>query len=228
MAVPGCQAFGGSGSCKDVAKQVNDHCADKVQRKGDRVNRKKSLEAMCKPAPPEENKCRDALKCVLTPKNPNNCCPDKNGTKPTPHHIVPASQFHDANGNPLAFQSGGRYSYNKAPCVCAEGNSHSVGKHGEIHGETNTRTRAFLGVEAGRQIPDQRWPVAAAERIGAEAVATSTGCPKECIQEQVRRGHARMGIAPNDRIRPTYAGGEAASGPPILLDLRIRLENQNE
>jgi hypothetical protein len=209
-------AFGGGGACKDVAKAVNDHCADKAvtNKKGQVTThtREASLTKMCNHPP-----CKDALKCVLTKKDPNNCCPDASGVQPTPHHIVPDSQFNDATGSRLALGGGGEYSYGKAPCVCAEGNSHSVGKHGEIHGETNTRTRAFLGVPQGRAIPDQRWPVAFAERIGAEAVEAATGCPKDCTHEQVRAGHEAMKIKRGEMIRPTFAGGDAVGGAPIAL-----------
>jgi hypothetical protein len=208
-------AFAGEGPCAGVAEKVNDHCADKaVKNKEGQITsrtRKASLSKMC-----ADDKCKDALKCVLTQKSPNNCCPDENGKKPTPHHVVPDSQFHDASGNILPLNESAKYSYNKAPCVCAQGESHSVGVHGEIHGETNTRTRAFLGVEAGKMIPDQRWPVAFAERIGAESVEKATGCPKACTQAQVRAGNEKMGIKRNDQIRPTTAGGEAEPGLTVL------------
>lgn len=209
------QAFLGKGPCKDLAKGLKEDCANKaVKNKAGQVSRrtrKASLKAMCK----DEN-CRNALKCVLTKKNPNNCCPDKNDNKPTPHHIVPDAQFKDAVGNRIKL-SQGTYSYNKAPCVCVEGNSHSVGKHGEIHGETNTRTRAFLGVGNGKKIPDQRWPLTFAERIGAEAVRKVTGCSARCIEAQVRAGNQQMGIKPSEMIRPTTAGGKAKVGPPIPM-----------
>jgi hypothetical protein len=209
------QAFAGGGECSAVAKSLQDHCADKaVKNKKGQVTsrtRKASLKKMC-----ADKDCRKALQCVLTQKSPNNCCPGPNGKKPTPHHVVPDAQFKDASGKRLAL-SKGSYSYNKAPCVCAEGNSHSVGKHGEIHGETNTRTRAFLGVGKGKQIPDQRWPVTFAERVGAEAVEASTGCPKQCVQAQLRAGHEKMGIKRSEPVRPTTAGGEAETGPPIPL-----------
>jgi hypothetical protein len=206
------QAFAGEGPCKEVAKEVDDKCAPlAVKNKKDQVTsrtRKASLDKMC-----NNKACEKALKCVLTQKSPNNCCPDKNNNKPTPHHIVPDSQFKDTNNNSLGL---GQYSYSKAPCVCAQGNSHSVGIHGEIHGETNTRTRAFLDIPAGKMIPDQRWPVAFAERIGAEAVEKATGCPKACTQAQVRAGNEKMKIKRSDMIRPTTAGGEAEAGVTIL------------
>jgi hypothetical protein len=215
--------------CAEVAQKAAKECGDLVvkTKKGNANLRKRqdSIDAMCK-----KPECKKAMECVLTPKSPSNCCSqevdDGSGGKvsvpDTPHHIVPASQFHSGgeSGVPLLTDSSGadKYSYDKAPCICASGSGHSVGKHGQIHGETNTRTRAFLGVPAGTTIPPEtRWPVTFAERVGAEAVEDATGCPKACTQEQLKKGHESMGIKRSDMIRPTTAGGEAAAGGPIPL-----------
>jgi hypothetical protein len=219
---------GSTHPCAEIARKAATECGDLVvkNKKGAANLRKRqqSVDAMCK-----KPECKDAMKCVLSPKDPSNCCPSEvegpDGAKrvvtDTGHHIVPAAQF-DTGGQgavPLLLDDNGnnKYDYGKAPCICATGGSHSVGKHGEIHGETNTRTRAFLGVPAGTAIPDQRWPVTFAERIGAEAVQEATGCPKACTEAQLKKGHGAMGIKRSDMIRPTTAGGEAAAGGPIPL-----------
>lgn len=215
--------------CAEVAQKAAKECGHLVvkNKKGEanRRKRQESVDAMC-----GQHNCKEAMACILSPKNPSNCCTQKvddgNGgtteVRDTPHHIVPVSQFHTGGekGLPILTTASGtnKYSEQKAPCICATGNSHSVGKHGEIHGETNTRTRAFLGIPAGTTIPpDTRWPVTFAERIGAEAVEEVTGCPKACTQEQLKKGHEAMGIKRSDMIRPTTAGGEAEAGGPIHL-----------
>jgi hypothetical protein len=214
-------AFAGTGPCAEVAKQLTEKCPPPPSKRG----RKPWVKKMCDDP---DSSCRDAMKCVLTPYGPSaehadgsktqgNCCPGS-----TPHHVVPKSQFHtggEGGSAILTNSSGGnRYNADKAPCICAQGESHSTGKHGQIHGETNTRTRAFLGVPASTAIPsDARWPVTFAERVGAEAVEEVTGCPKACTQEQLRKGHEDMGIKRSERIRPTTAGGEAEAGGPIAL-----------
>jgi hypothetical protein len=161
------------------------------------------------------------MKCVLTPKSPSNCCAETPGGEvPTPHHIVPDSQFHNGSKVPLLLDAAGnnKFNYDKAPCICAQGRSQSIGMHGRIHGQTNTRTRAFLGVAPSKTIPSTtRWPVAFSERIGAEAVQDVTGCDKECTQAQLREGHQAMGIGRNEMIRPTTAGAEAKAGGPIPM-----------
>lgn len=222
-------AEGSSHPCAEIAQKAATECGDLIikNKKGlpNLKKRQQSVDAMCK-----KKECKDAMKCVLSPKDPSNCCPteveDADGNKTmvpdTGHHIVPAAQFSTGgeNGVPILTDAAGadKYKYRKAPCICATGSSHSVGKHGEIHGETNTRTRAFLGVPAGTEIPtDKRWPVTFAERIGAEAVEEATGCPKACTQEQLKKGHRAMGIKSSDMIRPSTAGGEAKAGGPIPL-----------
>ncbi|WP_133512393.1 PAAR-like domain-containing protein [Candidatus Thiosymbion oneisti] len=74
------------------------------------------------------NPCLQARKCMLVPspkKLPNQdggCCPGQ-----TPHHLIPKSQFKDAADCP-------GYDPDKAPCVCVEGTSHSLGgTHQELH-----------------------------------------------------------------------------------------------
>jgi len=218
-------AFSGSGPCAAIAKDVEEKCTKHVKKtKKGKVSargRKASIKAMCDDNGP--GGCKEAMKCVLSPYDPRsehadgsvtqgNCCPGE-----TPHHVVPKSQF-TSDGSPLTLASGATYDAGKAPCICVEGHSHSVGQHGEIHGETNTRTRAFLGVPQGTKIPDDKsWPVAFAERIGAEAVEQVTKCPKACVEAQLRAGHEKMGVKRNDMIRPTTAGGDAKAGPPIPL-----------
>jgi hypothetical protein len=206
-------AFAGTGPCKDVAKGLNDHCVDKiVPTSGGEVNRVKSIEAMC-----ADPNCEAALKCVLTQKEPSNCCPQPQPSPPTqtPHHIVPASQFKKVGsqgGGPLITDSDGndKYSYNKAPCICEKGTGHSTGIHGQIHRETNTLTVEHPSVKPhvpGRRIsPDARWKVSDAEQVGAAATAKVTKCDPKCIEQQVRQGHEKMGIKPSDDIRPTTAG----------------------
>ncbi|WP_182867482.1 PAAR-like domain-containing protein [Rhodopirellula sp. JC639] len=196
-----------AGKCQEKLKDARDKCAEpdgsvvvivKTKAGNDQKQR------VC------TEECEEAMKCTTVPKGKDKefCCAPAN----TGHHVVPDSQFTDENGNKLP-----DYSYSKAPCVCVDGVSHSVGKHGEIHGATNTKTRAFLGVPPNTAIPNQTWPLAFAERIGAESVAETMGCDPACIEQQVRKGHAEMGIKRSQMVRPTTAGGERKCGPPIEL-----------
>lgn len=121
--------------------------------------------------------------------------------------------FKNSSGGRINLGAGKKYSYNAAPCVCAQGNSHSTGVHGEIHTETNNLTINHESVPAanisrtGKSIVGEpRWSVGEAEEVGVKAVEKVTGCDKECTQAQVRAGHEAMGIQASDQIRPTTAG----------------------
>ena len=215
-------ASGGSGPCKTVARKIEQNCVgsadspkslvvyDKTPER--KVKRGASMENMC-----ADSNCREAMQCVVSPYSPNNCCPDANGKKPTPHHVVPKSQFKEPGegGATLALASGGTYNDQKAPCICVAGASHSEGAHGQIHAQTNTRTREHESVQvgSGRQIPsDKRWEVGDAEKVGSQSVEVITGCPAECTEAQVRKGHQTMGVDKADKVRPTTAGGEPDAG----------------
>jgi hypothetical protein len=177
----------------------------------------------CKSPPQNDfsNKCCDARKCVLVPYSPNKCCSKGKGKKKkqmTPHHVVPKSQFkkQGKGGAALTLASGGTYNPNKAPCICADGSSHSTGKHGDIHTETNNLTVNHDSVKknvTGKTISaDARWEVSESEEVGAKAVSEVTKCDEACIKAQTRAGHADMNIEPNDQIRPTTAG--SVTKPP--------------
>jgi hypothetical protein len=169
--------------------------------------------------PPENcytDKCCEARKCVLVPYSPNKCC-SKDGKQMTPHHVVPKSQFKEigAGGTPII----ATYNGDKAPCICEDGTSHSTGTHGQIHTVTNNATVNHPSVlpsvsVTGKSInPNTRWKASEAEAVGASATAEVTECDEACIQAQARNGHHKMGVKPDDDIRPTTAG--AVTRPPV-------------
>jgi hypothetical protein len=216
-------AFNGSGPCKGLARDVNKNCTAhakaNVSAAGE-VKRKPAIEAMC-----ADPKCRKALKCVLSPKSPSNCCPQPQPSPPaqTPHHVVPDSQFNKSTGGRITLKSGGKYDYNAAPCICAPGTSHSTGQHGKIHTETNNLTVNHPSVTphvSGKSIGGKaRWNVSEAESVGAKAVAKETKCDEACIKSQTRRGHKKMGIERDDRIRPTTAGNVTKPPTPKAVGI---------
>jgi hypothetical protein len=223
-------AFSGSGPCKDVAAEVDNQCskhaAPHTKKMGKKTllperKRKPAIEAMCK-----DPKCRKALRCVLSPKSPSNCCPQPQPSPPkqTPHHIVPDSQFKNGGGGRLDLKSKGTYDYGKAPCICAKGVSHSTGVHGKIHTATNNLTVNHPSVRedvTGKTISDTaRWKVSEAESVGAKAVAEKTKCDEACVKSQTRRGHKKMGIEGTDDIRPTTAG--EVTEPPVNTTKRFK------
>jgi hypothetical protein len=201
--------------CKKMADDFNEHCGPAMEankRPADSPLGEFNKEGLARDMCADGNeKCKEARKCILMAKKVP-CCPTDDGKSQTGHHVVPKSQFKGKGKGAAALpliDDEATYDPEMAPCICAQGRSHSVGKHGEIHAATNKKTRAAMGVAPNTEIPDtKRWSVADAERIGAEAVEEETECPKECTQQQLRAGHQAMGVKPNDQIRPTTAGGE--------------------
>lgn len=195
--------------CKKQANDFNKACKGCVKSHPDgSMNLAGTNTAMC-----EDKDCKKARECVLTPYSMG-CCDDK-----TPHHVVPKSQFKKRGASSYTLPAGASYDPNAAPCICADGHSHSTGKHGDIHEETNNLTVNHASVlphvsDTGKSIDSQaRWTAAEAEKVGAEAVSTTTDCkPAKCVEDQLRKGHESMGVAADSKIRPTTAG--RVSDPP--------------
>ena len=189
--------------CKKQANEFNKACKKCVKTHSDgTMNLSGTNTAMC-----ADGDCEKARECVLTPYNMG-CCDDK-----TPHHVVPKSQFKQRGASNYTLPAGATYNPDTAPCVCAEGHSHSTGKHGDIHEETNNLTVNHDSVidnvsDTGKSIdPKARWTAAESEKVGAEAVEKTTGCkPAKCIEDQLRKGHETMGVAADSKIRPITAG----------------------
>jgi hypothetical protein len=222
--------FAGSGDCADLAEEIKKNCLD-VETKGKNtgklkedqslvaftkkssstsiakreaadVKRKESMEAMC-----DNDDCKEALKCVLTPYSPSNCCDDLTG-----HHVVPKSQFKDPGEGgkeyfPINSKTGEGYNPDKAPCICVDGTNQAAGDHGEIHRVTSEKTRTANNVPDGESPdPKKRWTCGEAEQTGAEAVEEVIGCDADCTKKQLRKGHKDMGVKANDKVRPTTPG----------------------
>jgi hypothetical protein len=174
-------------------------------REPEDVKRKESIEAMC-----DDDDCREALQCVLSPYDPSNCCDDL-----TPHHVVPKSQFKEKGKKGEPFFDD--YKPDKAPCVCVEGKNQADRVHGDMHRVTSEKTRDALGVDDGDPLPERgekkKWTCGKAEEIGAEAVEevtkeNGTKCDAACTKAQLRRGHKDMGVNADDQLRPTTPGPE--------------------
>jgi hypothetical protein len=188
--------------CKQEADTFNETCGKHVKSHGDgSMNLSGTNTAMC-----EDKECKKARTCVLTPYNMG-CCEAK-----TPHHIVPKSQFKERGASTYTLPAGGSYKQEDAPCICEEGTSHSTGKHGDIHEETNNLTVNHASVkphvsETGKSIDAKaRWTAAESEAVGAKAASKVTKCDEDCLEDQLRKGHEKMGVKPESQIRPTTAG----------------------
>ena len=135
------------------------------------------------------NECTKALTCALVPYNKGEkaCCPHQ-----TPDHLVPASQFGEGNrgkGHP-------KYKENHAPCMCATGNAQTA-THGLL-GQARTSYMKRNGIPVNQEGPV--WTVEQSCKCGAESAAEVSGCTKECLEAQLKKGHEDMDVDLQEKI----------------------------
>src|SRR5690606_20849424 len=127
----------------------------------------------------------------------------------TPHHIVEASSFVQDRGKKTetafaTFSSDEPYSPNAAPCVCAEGTSHSMGgTHELMHTHQSAvacqiPATSSLPLAGGGEASGLRVTTYGAARdSGVEAfgkVFPDSGCDPDCIKAQLDAYHNQAGI----------------------------------
>lgn len=197
--------------CGDVAKKAHEECADCIKEtkaKDPQIKRKATNDAMCaKPS------CKKALKCVLSPYSPSNCCGDEDGKKKTGHHVIPAHCFMPpgtrGSGGDARYEGCEGYSINDAPCICVDGEGKEK-EHGEIHKRVDKAEDKFLvDGKAGS------WTYAQASKAGSSAVSKVTKCDEKCIQAQVDAYHQQAGKSPNigndTKLRADSSGNRTLS-----------------
>ena len=186
----------GEGITRDVAKPVADRMAE---------------QAAC-------SDCINARRCRLSPydENKSTCCPGQ-----TAHHIVEASSFGQGRGvgdDRLTTFSNSPQTYDPglAPCVCAEGTSHTMGgTHEEMHTHQKAAAmkiktkKSFPTVAAGPSKPLRATTYGAAKASGIAAfqkVFDDAGCSPECLEAQLDAYHNKCGINNNTECIAVTAG----------------------
>lgn len=222
-------AFAGDGLCAPVAAKLEKHCAPEASPflkndGGKQVlpasKRKAAITAMC-----ANDKCKDALKCVLQPhkssKASNNCCDGK-----TTHHLVPSADFIPNKRRGKVDPKTG-YSDVGAPCICAEGDDHNerepkapqrLKQHGRIGRKFTLIRNKFIKDNGAKA-----YTLAAACKLGADsATAGVKGCPPGCIEQQLRDGHKDMQL--KDPARPSSRMPRISDqkAPPLTKPKRSR------
>ena len=193
--------------CGDVAKNAQEKCGGFVKEtKGDtpKVKRKATNTAMCK-----DPECKKALKCVLSPYQPSNCCDDKTG-----HHVIPAHCFMPpgtrGSGGDARYEGCEGYEINDAPCICVDGEGKEK-EHGKIHKFVDkAEDKHLVDGEAGSWSYDQ------ASNAGSQAVAKVTKCDEKCIKAQVDQYHQQKNGTPSidssTQLRADSSGNRNLSG----------------
>jgi hypothetical protein len=163
------------------------------------------------------DKCLSARRCALSPYEPSRCCNTPDSLRiQTPHHIVEASSFIQNRGQktetPFAtFNSPGSYDANKAPCVCAEGTSHSLGGTHELMHTFQSASACKIGADgklplaSGGEAENIRVTTYGAARdSGVEAfqkVFPDSGCDPDCLKAQLDAYHNQCGIDDNTKCQ---------------------------
>lgn len=163
------------------------------------------------------NDCVNASRCRLSPhdKKKSKCCPGQ-----TEHHLVEASSFGSGRGknrvgtfpnSPTPYKPG------LAPCVCAEGTSHSMGgTHELMHVHQKAAACKVPVSEAGLPLagggstgPARVTTYGAARDSGVAAfqkVFDDAGCDPDCIKAQVDAYHKQCGIDDNTQCIAVTSG----------------------
>lgn len=203
--------------CGDIASKAQDKCGKHVQTtkgKDPKIKRKPTNDAMC-----ADVECKKALKCVLSPYAPSNCCDGKTG-----HHVIPAHCFmppgtRSANGE-ARYEGCKGYEINEAPCICVDGEGKEK-EHGEIHKIVDDAEDKFLknGKDGGQKAGS--WTYEQASNESSKAVSQVTKCDQKCIKAQVDAYHQQKSGSPNisssTKLRADSSGNRLLSSEVPLI-----------
>jgi hypothetical protein len=171
----------------------------------------------------EANDCHKKMRCLLYPYGKKLCCPSQTGD-----HLIDASCFFESGrggktksgkvSKPLKGCS--KYKTNKAPCMCVEGPSNTIGTHGLMH--TYKGSMAIDGQDKnGMQTLDQ------ATENGVKAqkkVFKESGCTEECIEAQLKKYHEDEAKMDGDSKVKAAASGRTS--PEDVKKARQTLANK--
>lgn len=135
------------------------------------------------------NECTKALRCALVPYDKGAktaCCPHQ-----TPDHLVPGAQFGPDRG-----KNHPKYNVDKAPCMCATGGAQTA-THGLL-GQARTTYMKKNGIPVNKD--GKVWTVEQSCKCGAESAEEVSGCTKECLEAQLKKGHENMDVDPQEKI----------------------------
>ena len=197
---------------KEDCKEAGDPCAGELASKpptGKGVTRAIALpSAKRKATAAAQSKCLNARRCRLSPHSDSGksvCCPGQ-----TEHHLVEASSFGKGRGigdDRIATFTNSPVAYDpaQAPCVCAEGTSHSMGgTHESMHRFQKTEAQkvavaaAGLATFGGGNTGPTRVTTYGAARDSSVSAFQQTfqksNCSDDCLKAQLDAYHNQCGI----------------------------------
>jgi hypothetical protein len=117
--------------------------------------------------------------------------------------MIEAHGLQEAGGEPSdRFPN---YSYDDAPCVCAQGDRWSA-EHGSMHQLVGRReTRAVRNARKRHRSPDYAWSYGEAKQaaVSAHQKTFAAGCSRKCLEAQLDAYHNGIGCQ-DRRLLRTY------------------------
>lgn len=185
-----------------------EQCKKEVARKNKACEGKNTKAEQC-----NDKACKNAKKCLLVSKKQADsraknsqvaCCDGETG-----HHLVEGHGFTvSGTNNKTNMPDFPDYSYNDAPCVCAEcpqdGSGRYEGDHGFLHSiQGKLEVAAIENAPAGKK--DRAWTYKKAKAAGIRALQQtfpSSKCSRKCLQAQLDAYHKKQAnIKDSDDLR---------------------------
>ena len=193
-------AMGNIGECAEEKKNVESKCGDlnkpvqcppagnelfaaRKENSGKSKSQKQALERKLG-GQMQRDDCQKALRCFLTPYEPNKCCPGQ-----TPDHLIDVKSFVEAGQDRTTGKrkpGWDRYDANAAPSMCVEGGAATCSTHGVL----STKRKAFVNQMGGKGTETNLETVAIVGAVTASD--TFRGCSADCLEAQLLNYHRKV------------------------------------
>jgi Toxin PAAR-like domain/GHH signature containing HNH/Endo VII superfamily nuclease toxin 2 len=211
----GMSVGGTSDPCQSTRAEAESKCKKHMDNntykggaRNGQVNQTGAKRDMC-----DDDDCKEAMKCVLTPFS-FGCCDDK--PKKTPHHVVPVHCFMPPGQRELEakdpttpkerYKGCENYDADDAPCVCAHGKGKKPTRkqHGRLH-------KHFDPIEDSHKVEnggDGTWSLDDASSAGTGSVKkVFPACDEKCTRAQLDKYHSKDAkIPPSTKLRADSSG----------------------
>jgi hypothetical protein len=169
----------------------------------------------------KKNDCHKKMRCLLYPYGKKLCCPSQTGD-----HLIDASCFFESGRGGTtksgkvskALKGCKKYKTSKAPCMCVEGPSNTVGTHGLMH--TFKGSMAIDGQDKNgmQSLKDARKNGAKAQK----KVFKESACSQACIEAQLKKYHEEQ--AKMDEDTKIKAAASGRTSPADVKAARSKVE----
>ncbi|CCE23635.1 HNH/endonuclease VII fold toxin-2 domain-containing protein [Methylotuvimicrobium alcaliphilum] len=193
-------AMGNIGECADEKNNVESKCGDlnkpvkcptsgyelveaRKKNSGKSKAEKQALERKLG-GEMQRDPCQKALRCFLSPYEPNKCCPGQ-----TPDHLIDVKSFVEAGQDRTTGKrkpGWDKYNDKDAPSMCVEGGAATCSTHGVL----STKRKAFVNQMGGKGAETDLETLAIVGAVTASD--TFKGCSVECLEAQLLDYHRKV------------------------------------